>query len=129
MAQNSSNTADVGEHITTHRVDPSFRSGTQFSFRNNIYSETEKTEVASQSQFGRIESPYPSFIQATAEAHDRTSIDREEDEIQYPGPVKLFFITLALSLAVFLVALVSMAIRYSTRYTNPMKDQTIIATV
>jgi hypothetical protein len=34
-------------------------------------------------------------------------------EIEYPGPMKLFFITLALCLAVFLVAL----------------DQTIIATV
>jgi hypothetical protein len=36
-----------------------------------------------------------------------------EEVIEYPGPMKLFFITLALCLAVFLVAL----------------DQTIIATV
>jgi hypothetical protein len=47
------------------------------------------------------------------EISDIAGEKKMEEVIEYPGPMKLFFITLALCLAVFLVAL----------------DQTIIATV
>lgn len=51
--------------------------------------------------------PVDSKKSSTGFKHDNVGmITKKKEEIQYPGPVKVAFITLALCLAVFLVALV-----------------------
>jgi hypothetical protein len=70
------------------------------------FSASEKTAVPSvayidEGDYGRSITALPD-----ARAMDIDSTAGSEDKIEYPGPLKVFFITVALCLAVFLVALV-----------------------
>ena len=127
--ESASKTTQMVEHSNIQHNDQSIRSGSRLSFKNNTFYDTEKAKVASEREIELKESPHPSLKQSDTQIQEVESTNIEEDGIQYPGPVKVFFITLALCLAVFLVALVRGFTHYSAVYTNQMKDQTIIATV
>jgi hypothetical protein len=76
-------------------------------FPDPRFSASEKTAVPSVAYF-EDGGDYGRSITALPEARpleENSSID-DNDKINYPGPLKVFFITVALCLAVFLVALV-----------------------
>ena len=121
-------TTKVVDRSNIHHNDQSIRSGSCLSFKNT-FSEMEKTEVDSEKHIAHGDSPRLSLKPSDTRVEEVESTNSEEDVIQYPGPVKVFFITLALCLAVFLVALVRVFTHSSIVFANREKDQTIIATV
>jgi hypothetical protein len=82
-----------------------FRDDTGYHHQHLSFHNFEKQpSVTEQAAQGRLVSmPSPTYSASSEKIKDDAP---SEDEIQYPGTTKLFFITSALCLAVFLVALV-----------------------